>query len=278
MKYFCFRFDVDTHKCLKEGVPNLLKLGKKLHIKFTFFINFGQALDHREFIKERILNLKQSSPANSLSAFAKLGLWDSLVLTLFNPYIGKNNLSIIQNILKSNHEIGLHGGKNHETWLRNAKKWPKKTIKKEIVWGHNILKSIFSGKSVCGFASPGFNGSSKINKILHELGFSYVADIHSGKPVERISIVNKLKQIPTNITGEPGGVGYIEYCRALGMTDLEILEDFEKKLQKRKRLAVVYDHPYYAGTKELNLVEQMIKLVKKLGYKIVTMEEISKNL
>jgi hypothetical protein len=43
MKYFCFRFDVDTPKCIKKGVPNLISLSKKLDVPFTFFIKTQQS-------------------------------------------------------------------------------------------------------------------------------------------------------------------------------------------------------------------------------------------
>ncbi len=273
MKYFCFRFDVDTHKCLRDGVPNLLKLADELNVKFTFFINFGQAIDHISFIKNKIRRSKDTN-IKTISAFKKLGLKNSLQVVLFNPFIGKSYPNILRKILKSGNEIGLHGGKNHEAWLRHAKKWPVERTIDELHWGYKQLKNTIKKERIFGFASPGFNGSDDINKILSQLGFSYVSDTYSNKPIEKISSNYNFKNIPTNITGD-GGSGYIEHCRASGMNDTEILSDFKKKLQARNKLAIVYDHPYYAGTKSLNLVKEMIGEVKKMGYNIVTMKEIS---
>lgn len=276
MKYFCFRFDIDTHKCLHEGVPRLLNLACELNVKYTFFVNFGQAVNRSLFINELVRGTKKTIGTKSLSALTKLGIKDYISVALFNPFIGTSSQNILGEILRQGHEIGLHGGRNHETWLRQAHTWPITTIRRELMWGINQMKHV-SDLRMAGFASPGWNGSKKINTVLEELHFSYVADIHSDKPYETIKVVNGLKLIPTNITGEPEGVGYLEYCRALLMNDTEIMTDFTNKLQKRNKLAVVYDHPYFAGVQELKLVKQFTKTAQKMNYKVATMHEIAQH-
>lgn len=272
MKYLCFRFDVDTHKCIRDGVPNLLKLAKQLDVKFTFFINVGQAVDWFQFLKN---TTDKSSRSNikCLSAITKLGLKDYLIISLFNPIIGINFAEKIKSISQQKHEIGLHGGKNHQTWFNNAKSWSTAKITEEIFWARNTLNNINPREQLIGFASPGWNGSDKINGILHKLGFLYVSDTHTDKPFEKIVRSKGLSKIPTNIAGEPGGVGYLEYCRALKMSDSQILLDFKEKLDTRKKLAVVYDHPYYTGTKEIILLKKMIRLAKDMRISIITMKE-----
>jgi peptidoglycan/xylan/chitin deacetylase (PgdA/CDA1 family) len=274
MKYFCLRFDVETHKCLRDGVPKLLDLAKKFDVKFTFFVNFGQAVNRIAFLNSR---LKQTNlNEKTLSAWKKLGWRDYLYISLFNPIIGDKELESIKALQKSGHEIGLHGGKNHESWFRFSKIWTSKRIKEEISWSMNQLQRT-GGKDFCqGFASPGWSGSEKIYKILPEFGFTYTADIHTNEVFEKVQKIHGIKNVPTNITGEPGGVGYIEHCRACHMSNSEIMNDFRSKLIRRKRLAVTYDHPYYAGIYEIELLENMLSLVKKMGYKIVTMKEIAK--
>jgi len=278
MKYFCFRFDVDTHKCLQEGVPPLLSLARDLNVKFTFFVNFGQAVNRFSFIRAIVKKPQKATETKSLSALTKLGVKDYVFISLFNPFIGNRDRQILKNIEKNRHEIGLHGGKNHETWSRYAHRWTVEEIRNELIWGREQIKRISDREPISGFASPSWNGSEKINNILREFNFTYVADIHSDQPIETVLMRKGLKYIPTNITGEPEGVGYIEYCRASQMSDLEILIDFQNKLNARKKLATVYDHPYYAGIKELNLVKSMIQMAKAMDYKIVTMREIAKNL
>lgn len=272
MKYLCFRFDVDTHKCIRDGVPNLLTLAKDQHVKFTFFINVGKAIDRWHLLKSSFKK-NQKKNIKSLSPITKLGLKDYLIISLLNPFIGMKYANDIKMISKHGHEIGLHGGMNHQTWFNDAKSWSAEKIKKELLWAMNILNHI-NKKPVIGFTSPGWNGSYKINSVLKQLGFLYVSDIHSSKPIEKIIETKGLTKIPTNIAGEPGGVGYLEHCRALKMTDSQILADFKDKLDRRKKLAVIYDHPYYAGVKELILLKKMIELAKNMSVSIIMMKEI----
>lgn len=272
MKYLSFRFDVDTHKCLRDGVPNLLKLAKQHGVKFTFFINVGQAVNRLDFFKGKLRGT-QKKGITSLSPITKLGIKDYLIISLFNPYIGSSYPEKVKMIAKYGHEIGLHGGTNHQTWLENAKKWQPERIEKELLFGIKFLKNL-NNKDVIGFASPGWNGSAKINRILKKLGFLYVADTHTDKIYEKITVTKNLKEIPTNITGEPGGVGYLEHCRAKKMDDEQILGDFKKKLVERKKLAVLYDHPYFAGTKEIALLGRMIKLAKEMSFNIIMLKDI----
>lgn len=74
------------------------------------------------------------------------------------------------------------------------------------------------------------------------------------------------------------GVGYIEWCRAKKMSDVQILGDFSKQLSKRRKFATMYDHPYYAGVSEIDLLEKMIVLAKQKNFKIVPLGKLFKSL
>lgn len=43
-KRFVFRFDIDTHKCIRDGVPNLLAIFKEYNVPCTFFLNTGKSV------------------------------------------------------------------------------------------------------------------------------------------------------------------------------------------------------------------------------------------
>jgi hypothetical protein len=58
------------------------------------------------------------------------------------------------------------------------------------------------------------------------------------------------------------------------MNDSSILKNFSKRLDG-KTLAVIYDHPYYAGIKELPILKAMIKIVQARGFQIVTLKTIA---
>ena len=54
-----FRFDIDTHKCIRDGVPNLLELFDKYNVPFGFFLNTGKSISLKESIKSMASNNKE---------------------------------------------------------------------------------------------------------------------------------------------------------------------------------------------------------------------------
>ena len=276
MKYFCFRFDVDTPKCIKKGVPNLINLSKKLDVPFTFFINMGRGTSRWSFIK-KIIPFGSKSITHTilkLSNLKKLGLWDYFIMALFNPQVGNSHPHIIKSLKKAGHEVGLHGGSNHGEWQNESHSWGNQKIFKEIIPALNSLTK-FLGERPLGFSSPGWCGSNDLNTILESLDFYYVADAHGEnlKTITYAQNASNLLQIPTNILGN-GGVAYLENLRAKKMDDQAILNDFSSKLEKRT-FAVLYDHPYYAGIQELPMLKMMIDIVKSKGFQIVTLKTLT---
>lgn len=276
MKQLVIRFDVDTHKCVKQGIPNLIAIGRKHNVKFTFFVNFGRAVSQKDYIFEILKKSKSVKKHTHLSAFTKLGFKDYLVAAFLNPQIGSIGSKSILSAIKNGHEIGLHGGRNHEVWNREALHWGRKRIEAEITWGIHEMSKIKPKYKMISFASPHWKGNDRIYSVLRRKEFAYVSDIHTNKPLQKIDTKKSLPNIPNNISGEPMGVGYIEWCRANKMSDDQILNDFSKQLFKRKKFATLYDHPYYAGVSEIDLLEKMIVLAKEKNFKIVTLSKIYK--
>ena len=60
------------------------------------------------------------------------------------------------------------------------------------------------------------------------------------------------------------------------MDDQAILKDFSSQLDRRS-LAVVYDHPYYAGIRELRMLVAMVGLARSKGFQVVTLETLAKS-
>ncbi|MBN1941311.1 MAG: hypothetical protein JW772_03960, partial [Candidatus Diapherotrites archaeon] len=81
------------------------------------------------------------------------------------------------------------------------------------------------------------------------------------------------KNIPVNIVGE-GGVGFVEAMRATKKSNDDAIAEFEKRLSGKK-FAVTYDHPGYAGLKEIELAKKILLAAQDSGFKISTMKEIA---
>lgn len=278
-KVFCFRFDVDTELCASKGMPRLIDIAEQEKVHFTFFVNMGKAISIPSMLTSYLEGLLGKGHPNKdqvfkLSVVDRLGIVNTLKTIITNPRVGLNHLEIIRLAHKKGHEIGLHGGKNHGAWAREIHKWSEKRIRQEISQGLGWLEraDVFRPKS---FSSPGWKSDRRLNEILAEYGFRNLCDEH-GPDCRFTGDVgyNDLVSIGTNLAGEPGGVGYLEWHRVKGHTDEMLLDHLVKELEN-KDVAVMYDHPIFSGIREIKLVEKIIRKVKAMGYLVTTIENLS---
>jgi len=279
-KLFSVRFDVDTHRCVREGMPALARLGRDLGAPFTFFVNMGRAVSRATFIR-RALGIRgargREQVAAKLSARSKLGTGGYLYAALANPPVGSGAANVVREAATLGHEIGLHGGRNHAVWQDQASGWTRTRVEAEIDAVLPELKALLDGTAPAGFASPGWSTHPELPAVLAERGFAYLADLHGPTPGSPHDEANAgpLQNVRTQLTGEPGGVAYLEHLRALGLTDAALEERFLRDLERSGDHAVVYDHPYFAGISELALVSRMVELARGLGYEVVPLATLA---
>lgn len=274
-KIVCFRFDVDTYPCAAHGVPNLVALGRKYGAKFTFYFNMGRAIHIPTLMFGKKPTLLQERAAK-LGNMRKLGMIGYFHTALLNPRVGSSFPANIVQAQREGHEVGLHGGRNHGDWMSNAANWPEQKVADELDWGLARLHEA-GIDDVHSFSSPGWQAPGFLHAALADRGFTSVADIHGHDKCEVCispHVEQELYCIPTNIVGEPGGVGYIEHLRASTDSTTAMLEKFESDLEQTGQPAVLYDHPYYAGIHELDVVDAMLKMVRDAGYKTARLDEL----
>ncbi len=179
MKKLVFRFDIDTHKCIRDGVPNLLALAKEFQSGFSFFLNPGKAVSITESLKETIFRTKRDKQAECMSAMQKLGLADYAAAAVINPRLTKYK-SIIRNLHDSCSELGIHGGRNHALWHKHAGEWEEPRVRNEISWALKKMRDVIPEYQPKGFASPGWTSPVQLEKVLADFGFLYCADFRCG--------------------------------------------------------------------------------------------------
>lgn len=276
-KSLCFRFDVDTHVCLSKGMPKLLSLAEEEGVVFTFFVNMGKGFDRVNSIKNilgRLLKRDSGSEqsSESLSMFSKLGRKESLIATFLNPFVGAKYTDVLRQAVAAGHELGLHGGKNHSHWEKQALLWGYEKLSAEIDFGLSHFERASLPRPV-SFASPAWQSPHKLQKVLKDRGFTICADLRDAK-ADSVEAVNELLQVPTNILSDSGDVGFIENYRAIGLDYAEILSAFTEQLKSKQSLAMVYEHPFYAGVHEIELLRAMIKSAKKEKFTLATVNNI----
>lgn len=278
-KYLCFRFDIDTHICLKSGVPKLLEVFEYHNCHCTFFVSMGRAFKRSYFISEKISNTispKFSTPNENFSMFYKLGALNSLKIFFLNPLIGGNYHRMLKKVIATGNELGLHGGRNHATWEFDSYKWTEEQLRDEIQYGLNQFEIQKLPKPM-SFASPCWKSPEILNKLLEELDFTIVANQHATynylNPVE-----NTISKFPTNVIGQNREIGFIENFRALGYSTDQILFEFSNQLDAEGNFKMVFDHPFYVGKFEISTIAAMIKIAKSKGYTIESLKNIHINL
>lgn len=276
MRTLCIRFDIDTPTCLHEGVPRLLDLGDRLGIRFTFFLSVGRAVSRPRALARMLTRSRTHAPrAAGYSSMRKLGIARYVKLASLNPEIGRSAPAIVARMSREA-EVGLHGGRNHDTWQHAAHTWSSQRVADELDWALAWLTE--QGVGVLGFSSPGWNQPSGLSPLLQARGFLYRADRHGPELDGGLAEGPGFFNLATNLVGEPGGVAYLEHMRARGSSDRDILEAFRMSLRKVGDRAVLYDHPYYAGLHAIDLLEQMVAVAADEGRTLVTMADVAREL
>lgn len=276
MRTFCLRFDIDTPACLSEGVPRLLDLSESMGFRATFFLSMGRAISRVGALQRLATGSRARTPrAVGFSARQKLGTGGYLGLALMNPEIGRGRPNVVHRMARSA-EVGLHGGRNHDTWQHGAHRWPLSRVETEVDWGLAWLKEM--GIEVLGFSSPGWNEPAGLAGVLRARGFLYRADRHGPDMRGGVEEAPGFFNLATNLAGEPAGVAYVEHMRARGLSDAEIRSEFRRSLSRIETDVVLYDHPYYAGRRAVELLGDLVDIARGDGFEMATMAEMARRL
>lgn len=303
------RFDIDTHKCIRNGVPNLLDLAEKYDVPFTFFLNTGRAVALFDSLFKKNVNEgialadENSGVAEStggmnnegvteqpamMTARQKFGNADFLQAAILNPRLTHYKKQILR-LWRSNCEMGIHGGRNHALWQKYGATWGYDKTRDEIEWALKQIRWIIPEYTPFGFLSPGWNSTSELDAVLYDLGFLYCADMRCAdekctqKECAQMECTNNgcmlvdesrpIYYLGTNLLHEPGAVAFFEGCRVKGLDDDAILKIVTDSLESNE-ITVLYDHPYYSGVKELDMIEKIIVKAKEMGVEIITMKDM----
>lgn len=272
------RFDVDTFQCMHYGVPQLLELADEYQVPMTFFINMGRAVSYPVILRKpfacRYHSEANSAPSARLSPVQKLGLRGTLYTLLANPRVGLSS-RLLPEIESRGHEIGLHGGRNHANWQNGAHAWNERRLNRELDWGLWALEHA-GVTAPHSFASPGWNSPAVLQAMLVNKGFSVLADHHSPEhdACHFTREASQIRNLNTNLVGEPGGVGYLEFCQARNLSCAETSSEVEKLLQRFGNL-VMYDHPVYAGGHGFARLEALITTLKKHNSRFLTVARLA---
>ena len=122
------------------------------------------------------------------------------------------------------------------------------------------------------FASPAWNSPPALRRVLSDAGFRFLADVYNPSQ-EGVYPLGQLVSVPTNIGFETGTAGYLETMRLRGCTTRQVVVDFQRQLRTKSSLAVVYDHPFFAGIHALEQVGALVDAARGEGFSVTTIRD-----
>jgi peptidoglycan/xylan/chitin deacetylase (PgdA/CDA1 family) len=275
----CLRFDVDSHRCLAEGVPALLDLLDDHDVPATFYVNMGRVTSRsrmaRRLVERRLGRVHNSdgedAPKATLPLSTKLGRDGSCSPT---PGSGPRCRGPSPRSPGAATRWACTAAARTACGRTTpatgaARSWRPRSAGAWAGWRPRGCPH------PAGFSSPGWNGSPLVARVAADHGFRYLADDHGHGPAPVARGPEGLVRVSTNLVGEPGGVGYLEWHRALGHGDDDILRDVAERLGDSGDLAVLYDHPFYAGVFELDLLGRVIEQARSSGWELDTIGNVA---
>lgn len=272
-KKVAFRFDIDTLKCIKYGVPKLVNISKENEVKFTFFMNFGRSINRKEAFKIKSKSFDNTS--NKMSTIKKLGVINYFFTVIKNPELDRYE-DQIKFLINSDNEIGLHGGLNHGTWQLYAESFGLSQIQKEIDFG--LKKGKKYEITFSGFTSPGMTSNKYLSEVLMNRNFNYISDTYTSMNEKnkeyRTKNFNNIKNLNVDLTGD-NGIGYFEYYLSKNLDPKKIMEKLLKEIiDFNQNTLIIYDHPLIIQFIEENFIT-LIKELKNNNVDFVTLSELA---
>lgn len=268
-----FRFDIESLRCLREGVPALRRLARDRGVRFTFFLTMGRAVDIRWAVRRLWCPFAEQAnrgrPADRLPIARKLGMWALLETIVFNANLGDKRKEV--NLLVADgHELGLHGGANHGTWQHAIHQFDAEQLEAFVRPVLDEFRRCWGPPK--GFAAPGFQWNEHVLDMLDREGFAYAGDMtgeHCFRPSNSRGELYRHWQVPVNVIGR-NRVGFVEQKLAQGHDAKSVVEAAVAEIRKRA-FAQMFEHPYVMGPH----VEVLDKIIERIApdYDVMTVEE-----
>ena len=271
------RFDVDSVRCIEDGIPSLSAVARKHGVLFTYFVNMGYSFNwthtFRHAVRKR-LNPPSPDPSKPvgrpLSALEKLGIGGILKTMFLNPKLGDWYRDTFDQLFHEGHELALHGGTDHAIWQRSLHELSEKEIRRLFLPAYEKFSSRY-GKPA-GFAAPGFVYNDTVLDLLDEFGFEYSSDMLGEEPFRTATGEGRVcdhYQVPVNVIGT-AHVPIIEEMLSAGTKRSAIVKRCVEEIRSR-RFSLLYGHPFVEGVHS-DILDRVIAEVQE-EFEIVPMRD-----
>ncbi len=192
------RVDVDTRRGLREGVPRLLELFRRLQVRASFFVTFGP--DRSGLALRRAWRpsfLRKMARTNPFRLYGVRTLLSGTLLPA-EP-VGSGAPDLLRQIVNEGHELGLHGY-DHVGWQDRVHRMSRQEIERDLRAAVTAYREIV-GHPPLASAAPGWRTTRLALEVQDSLGFRYASDVRGSAPFRPADGHAPLRtlQIPTTL-------------------------------------------------------------------------------
>ena len=265
---FALKVDVDTLQGYLEGVPPMLEVLAKYHVKASFFFSFGPDNSGKAIM--RIFRKGFLAKMLRTKAPSTYGLKTMMYGTLLPaPLIAEKNPQIIMDTFREGHECGIHAW-DHVKWQDRLQQLSREEIGKDLTKAKDLCKNILGVQSR-SFAAPGWQITPTALSVLDSCDFDYMSNTRGTLP-----FFPRIKQQPFQTLEIPSTLPTMdEIFGANGINDSTIVPYYLSLLKEGINVHTV--HAEMEGKSKINQFEALIHGVLDKGYRMIPLCDVARS-
>lgn len=269
-RLICLKVDVDTFHGMRRGVPALKDLFERYSLRGSFFVPMGK--DHTGRTVKRVFTrpgfVKKASRTSALQTYGLRTLLYGLILP--GPEIALGNCELLRALVRSGHEVGIHG-LDHVYWHDHIKDLDQLRTAEILDQAVGTFREVV-GEPASSFAAPGWMINTHALAWLQTHGFVYSSDTRGESPFlpRMTGRAFSIPQIPSTLPTLDEVLG-VE-----GTTADELADFFFGKLVDGLNVLTV--HAELEGKHWLGLLDRFIGRTLDAGFHYARLIDVARGL
>lgn len=265
-----FKVDVCTHDGMQRGVPRLLELFARTHVRASFFLAFGP-----DNSGKAVVNLVRPDFVRKMlrSSAPSLYGWKTMLRGTILPAIpiAASHPELVRRIDAEGHEIAVHAW-DHRRWQDHVWHMGEREIAKHFELAFGAYEAIL-GRAPRAVGSAAWAVTAASLRVQDTLGLEYASDLRGGPPCRLSADGSELAtpQIPT--TGR-----CIEELLSEGVPSEDAMERVLLRDLDEADRAVLAVHAEVEGGPYLALLERMIASLRATRGEPRTLNELARSI
>ncbi len=265
-KIIGLRIDVDTWRGTKRGVPNLLRILDKHHVKGTFYFSVGP-----DNMGRHLWRLLKPAFFWKMLRTNAAGLYGPEIILMGTLWpglqIGKRLANVIKTTYDAGHEIGFHAWDHHREQAK-IDRLSADEIEQILRKGSQLLDKICGAPPITS-AAPGWRCTDNVLRAKSRLPFRFNSDCRGSAVFYPVidDVVLPQPQIPVTMP---------TYDEALGRDGIteDNYNDFMISHLRPGKLNVLTIHAEAEGGKCLEMFDDYLRRVAEKGWLVVALGEL----